>query len=248
MVGKNVEATIYLALTVSAMLTGYLDDCAEIPWNEYKKGLLDLIIAVIAAVTYINCNGTKIVVDLLNWEWIVPVPLFGLAATVLIWVSINVTNCTDGVDGLLGTLSLITLGCIYLIGKEVEMDRDFSYIILLIMAGVLAYLWFNSTPSILMMGDAGSRALGFFIAVASLKTGHPFLYLLTALVMIVDGGAGLAKIALLRFLKIRILPNTRTPIHDHVRKNKGWSNTHTVFRFAVIQILLCAAAFWLVIR
>lgn len=248
MVGKSAEIIIYLILTIAAMLTGYLDDRSDIPWNEYKKGLLDLIIAVIATITYINCNGTAITIEFLNLEWNVPRVLFGIAAVILIWVSINVTNCTDGVDGLLGTLSLVTLGSIYLIGKETGMDNSFCYIILLMMACILGYLWFNCTPSILIMGDAGSRALGLFIAIASLKTGRPFLYLLTALVMIIDGGAGLAKIALKRFLKISILPNIRTPIHDHVRKNRDWSNTHTVFRFVIIQILFCMIAYWLVIR
>jgi len=247
MVGKSIEMLIYIVLTAAAMLTGYLDDCAEIPWDEYKKGGLDLIIAIIATVTYIRCNGTTIMVELLNWEWTVPPILFGLAAVILIWVSINVTNCTDGVDGLLGTLSLVTLGTIYLIGKEVGMANDFSLLILLLVSGIVAYLWFNCTPSILMMGDAGSRAIGFFIALATLMTGRPFLYLLTALVLICDGGAGLAKIALKRIFKISILKNIRTPIHDHVRKNKDWSNTHTVYRFVIVQALLCAIAYWLVI-
>lgn len=248
MVGRSVEMLIYIALTVAAMLTGYLDDCAEIPWDEYKKGGLDMIIAIIAAVTYIRCNGTTVTIELIGWEWTVPPILFGLAAVVLIWVSINVTNCTDGVDGLLGTLSLVTLGTIYLIGKQVGMANDFSLLILLMLSGIAAYLWFNCTPSILMMGDAGSRAIGFFIALASLMTGRPFLYLLTALVLICDGGAGLAKIALKRIFKISILKNIRTPIHDHVRKNKDWSNTHTVYRFVIVQTIFCVIAYWLVAR
>ena len=70
------------------------------------------------------------------------------------------------------------------------------------------------------MGDAGSRAMGFFIAILSLKCGHPFAFLLAAIVFIVDGSLGILKISLKRFLHISILKNTRTPLHDHVRKNK----------------------------
>ena len=88
------------------------------------------------------------------------------------------------------------------------------------------------------MGDAGSRAIGLVIAVVALKTGSPLLFIPCAIVLIIDGGLGLIKVALLRFLKIRILKNTRTPIHDHVRKNKGWSDTQTVFRFIIIQIVV----------
>ena len=99
----------------------------------------------------------------------------------------------------------------------------------------------NASPSRLLMGDAGSRAIGFFLALAVLKTGSPLLYIPAALVLIVDGGLGLFKVFLLRFFKIKILKNTRTPIHDHMRKNKGWSDTQVVFRFAIVQIVISLA-------
>ena len=126
------------------------------------------------------------------------------------------------------------------------MDPVFSHTILLFVICILAYLWFNATPSKLMMGDAGSRAMGFFISIAALKTGSPFIYIPVAIVLILDGGLGLLKVSLLRFLKIRILVNTRTPLHDHVRKVMGWSNTQAVFRFAIIQIMISAAVIYLI--
>ena len=96
------------------------------------------------------------------------------------------------------------------------------------------------------MGDAGSRAMGIFIAIAVLKTGSPLLYLLVAAVLIVDGGLGLIKLALLRYLKIHILKNTTTPLHDHARKKMEWSNAQVVFRFAIIQIVISVATVYLV--
>ena len=59
----------------------------------------------------------------------------------------------------------------------------------------------------------------------------------------IDGGLGLVKIFLLRFLKIHVLKNTLTPIHDHVRKNKDWSDTQVVFRFVIIQVMCVVAAY-----
>ena len=84
------------------------------------------------------------------------------------------------------------------------------------------------------MGDAGSRAIGFFIAICALKTGSPLLYIPAAIVIILDGGLGLVKVFLLRFLKIKILANTRTPLHD-------WSDTQVVFRFAILQLIVSLA-------
>ena len=119
--------------------------------------------------------------------------------------------------------------------------------ILVFIVCLLGYLWYNATPSKLLMGDAGSRAMGMFISIAILKTESPYLYLFVAAVLIVDGGLGLVKVFLLRFLKIHILKNTRTPIHDHVRKVSGWSNTQTVYRFTIIQVVISIATIYLLL-
>ena len=241
------ENIIYMILVFAAMLTGFLDDCSKAPWGEYKKGLLDLAIAVMLAITVINMNGTTIRIISLDKTLTVPPVLYGILAVILVWVSINVTNCSDGVDGLSGTLTMTTLMTIFIVMQLLNVASDFSYNILLFVVCILGYLWFNATPSKLMMGDAGSRAMGLFIAIAILKSGCPILYIPVAIVLILDGGLGLLKVALLRFLKIHILKNTRTPLHDHVRKVKGWSNTQAVFRFVIIQIVVSIAVVYMVL-
>ena len=220
------------------MLSGYLDDASKTPWNDYKKGAIDLVLSVMTMWTFVANNSTSI--QFLGMEFILPVPVYFVLGVVLIWVSINVTNCTDGVDGLCATLCCIVLG-----GFTILFSKELGYYgiaNLLFVSVLLAYLYFNSKPSSMLMGDAGSRALGFYIAVIAMKTGHPFAYLLIALVVIIDGGIGLVKIFLKRFLKISILKNTLTPLHDHVRKNKEWSDTQVVFRFSIYQILLIVVA------
>jgi len=239
------EMTVYLILTVAAMMTGYLDDCAKVSWGELRKGLLDLVIAVMASVTMVNFNGSDVTIAITGQTFMFPPIVYGVLAVILVWGSINVTNCADGVDGLSGTLASITLFTIYLIMVRARTAPEYSYTILLLIACILGYLWFNATPSRLLMGDAGSRAMGFFIAISIMKTGRPFLYFLAAFVLMLDGGIGLLKVSFLRFLHIRILTKVRTPLHDHVRKNLGWSNAQTVFKFAIIQIMISTAVLWL---
>ena len=109
-----------------------------------------------------------------------------------------------------------------------------------------AYLWFNCSPSQMLMGDAGSRALGVFLAVMFLKTAAPFAFIPMAIVIILDGGLGLLKLSFRRFLKIKnFMEGIRTPLHDYARKNKGWSDTQVVIRFTILQIIvnLCFMAF-----
>ena len=230
------EYIIYTVLLSASMLSGYFDDASEVAWNEYKKGLIDLVIAIVAGVTYLNFNSTT--VNFLQWSFAIPYPLYLVLIVVLIWASINVVNCTDGVDGLSASLAVVTIGT-YLIAYHEEL-ADYSTAGVVFMGALLAYLWSNAKPSTLLMGDAGSRAMGFFIAILSLKCGHPFAFLLAAIVFIVDGSLGILKISLKRFLHISILKNTRTPLHDHVRKNKGWSDEQVVARWLILQCVASA--------
>ena len=239
------EIIVYLIYTAAAMITGFLDDCSKTPWGEYKKGFLDLIIAIALAVSYLRFNTSTINLEPFGGNVTIPPVLFVILAVILIWVSINVTNCSDGVDGLSGFLSIVTLMTIFFIYEIKGIAGDFSYLILLFCMCILAYLWYNITPSIMMMGDAGSRAMGIFISIAIIKSGSPLLYIPVAFVLILDGGLGLLKVALLRFLKIRILRNVKTPLHDHVRKAWGWSNTQVMFRFATIQVLISIAVIYM---
>ena len=230
------EYIIYTVLLIASMLSGYFDDASEVAWNEYKKGLIDLVIAIVAGVTYLNFNSTA--VHFLNWSFAIPYPLYLVLIVVLIWASINVVNCTDGVDGLSASLAVVSIGTFLLAyGKELG---DYATAAIVFIGALLAYLWMNAKPSTLLMGDAGSRAMGFFLAVLALKSGHPFSFLLAALVFIVDGSLGILKISFKRFLHISILKNTLTPLHDHVRKRMGWSDEQVVARWLILQAVASA--------
>lgn len=237
----NSELMVYLILTLAAMLSGFFDDSAQTPWGELKKGIIDFVIAIMSAVTYLNFNPNTIHLPFTDINLTLHPLLFGFLIVILVWASINVTNCTDGVDGLCGTISCITLATIFGLYSYYDTEPYMRHTILLLIVAILGYLWFNASPSRLLMGDAGSRAIGLFIALAVLKTQSPLFYIPAAIILIIDGGLGLIKVSLLRFLKIRILTNVRTPIHDHMRKNKGWSDTQVVLRFAIIQTVISAS-------
>lgn len=232
----RVEYLIYTALLIASMLSGYFDDAADTAWNEYKKGLIDFIIAVVAGVTYLNFNGTG--VQLLNWAFRIPYPVYLLLIVVLIWASINVVNCTDGVDGLSASLAVVSIGT-FLLAYWEELG-EYATAGVIFIGALLAYLWSNAKPSTLLMGDAGSRAMGFFLAILALKSNHPFAFLLAALVFIVDGSLGILKISFKRFLHISILKKTLTPLHDHVRKRMGWSDEQVVARWLILQAVASA--------
>lgn len=242
----NTEYGFYLVLILIAMMTGFLDDASKSPWGEYLKGALDLVVAILVAIVFLVNNSSEITLSLFDKSFVMPKVVYGILAVIVIWASINVTNCSDGVDGLSGSVGIISLLGFYSVFFKSGAAKSFAPMILILVAALVAYLWFNATPSRLMMGDAGSRALGLFIAICALKSGDPFIFIPLALVFILDGGLGLLKVFLLRFLKIHILKNVRTPLHDQVRKVWGWSNTQCVYRFCIIQLVICAVVFFLI--
>lgn len=240
----DIENIIYLVLVYAAMLSGYFDDAAETPWGNLKKGLIDLVISLGIAFTYYFYNGSQVKLYITDSTFTIPAPLFIILAGVLVWTAINVTNCTDGVDGLCSSLVMtVLLPLALMVTKSGAADMLLPMIMFVTLA---AYLWFNCSPSQMLMGDAGSRALGVFLAVMFLKTAAPFAFIPMAIVIILDGGLGLLKLSFRRFLKIKnFMEGIRTPLHDHARKNKGWSDTQVVIRFTILQIIvnLCFMAF-----
>lgn len=252
-----------LGLTWITMMTGFLDDRSVTSWGEYLKGALDLIVAVLTSLLLYYFAKQKSA-DGIVYYWLpfvshqiaVHPVVYVIVGVVMLWACINTTNCTDGVDGLSGTLvliALITMGTIfyfilghtdiakYLLVPHLEEGAKWA-VMTFALAGVLTgYLWHNAYPSHVLMGDAGSRALGFFIGVLILLSGNPLMCLATSTVIFLNGGMGLVKVALLRFFKIKIFPNVRFPLHDHMRKNRGWSATQVLLKFMIMQLLITVA-------
>ncbi len=230
----SVEMVIYMLLSITMMLTGFMDDISKAPWGELIKGILDLILAVTAAIVFVKFNGTDVILFKMHFH--IPVVLYVILAVALIWASINVTNCTDGVDGLCASISVVELfGFSAIFGLDLGKYSGLS----LIMAFVLAaYLGYNWNPSTVLMGDAGSRTIGFTLALLAMKCRHPFAFILLSLVFIFDGGVGLLKLAIMRVTKKSFLKNIRFPFHDHLRKNKGWKIPKIVIMFVIIEIVM----------
>lgn len=244
-VSCDMETVIYMVVVMLAMLSGFFDDAAKTPWGEYKKGIIDFVIAIATALTFVHYNTTHIYIRIIGEVYELPKVAYVILAVILIWVSINVINCTDGVDGLCGSIAVVSL---LLFAQYATVDESDSFMILSFVFALGAYLWFNAKSSVMLMGDAGSRAIGLFMAIVAMKSGSPLLFVPFCLVFILDGGLGLVKIIFIRFLKLKnFLKNTKCPLHDHARKVAGWSDEQTVLRFVIIQLLLGYAYMMLVI-
>ena len=257
----------------AAMAFGYLDDRAVVPWGELKKGLLDAVVSVAIALFIFlghsegdpSCGvfSRKMVVWLpfAKAMWLVPWYLYLPSASFMLWFTMNATNCSDGVDGLAGTLTLIALAMLavmlyavigyypvahYFLIPAIPDAAKWAIVVMCVAGGFGGYLWFNAEPSRVLMGDAGSRFLGILVATASLMTGNILFVLALSPIVLVNGGGGLGKLVLLRFAKKlgfdigegSIIRRIRFPLHDHCKKNLGWSNAQVLMRFVLLQMVV----------
>lgn len=255
----------------AAMLFGYLDDQAKIPWGEGKKLILDIVVSF-AIASFLFCGhaehingllGPRMIAWLPFWKGIVYLPcwIYVPFAGMVILFTLNATNCSDGVDGLAGTLTVTTLVILAVILYVVVGYRPVAHyflipcyseaarwaILTMTVAGAFGgYLWYNAEPSKILMGDAGSRFLGVLVATASLMTGNPLLIIALSPVVLVNGGGGLVKLLLLRAAKKlgfqidddNVLKRIRFPLHDHCKKKLGWSNAQVLMRFMLLQLIV----------
>ncbi|MBR6620582.1 MAG: phospho-N-acetylmuramoyl-pentapeptide-transferase [Clostridia bacterium] len=233
--GITLENILYYILIFLAMLSGYLDDASDKPWNEYKKGAIDLVICLLTSAAFVWQNGGKCSLDFGFFSFNVHWALFLAISTVFLWMMINATNCSDGIDGFCGSLSINSIIFITVACKLIGTASDMSGMAVIMVFSIMAYLWFNAEPSTMMMGDAGSRAIGLFLGIMLLKSGNILLAIPLCFVLLLDGLIGIFKVSVTRFLKIKVLKNIRTPLHDHFRKNMGWSNSQTIYRLNIVQ-------------
>lgn len=235
---------------LAAMIVGYLDDRRG-GFNEYTLAVADLVIAVGAALVIWGWQPVTIWLpgwrgDIVLQPWLA-VPI----ATGIVWLAINAVNCSDGVDGVSGSLTgtaVMLLGALlyavlgvqdmaaYLLVPFNPEGANWGVMAVLMVGALAGYLWYNAAPSQVLMGDSGSRPLGLLIGMLVLATNNPLFLLIVGSIILLNGATGLFKVALLRFFGLRILSGIRFPLHDHCRKALGWSNTQVLVRFMLLHL------------
>jgi len=163
--------------------------------------------------------------------------------------SSNAVNLTDGLDGLaIGctVIVVLTYTALSYITGNVKMAEYLNIIHIpgagelavfcaAILGAGLGFLWFNSFPANVFMGDTGSLALGGAIGVVATFIKKELLLLVVGGIFVAEALSVIIQVASFRFLKKRIF--LMAQIHHHFQM-KGWSETKVVIRFWIIGIIL----------
>ncbi|HXF29264.1 MAG TPA: phospho-N-acetylmuramoyl-pentapeptide-transferase [Chlamydiales bacterium] len=188
-----------------------------------------------------------------------PVVIFSGLGLVVLWIflsfvivgSSNAANLTDGLDGLASGLLIfvtVALGAIAFLSNNLEFA---SYLNLLYIEGageiaifmaamcgsLLGFLWYNSHPAQVFMGDIGSLALGGAIGVAAVLLRREFFLGIVGAIFVAEALSVILQVTSFRYFnKKRIF--RCAPLHHHF-EYLGWPETKVVIRFWIIGFLLC---------
>lgn len=184
--------------------------------------------------------------------------MFGAVAGIilfLIWISFIVTaasnavNVTDGLDGLAGGASIFAFGAYALIGfwqftqscagspgepgcYEVRDPLDLAVVAVALVGGLVGFLWWNTSPAHIYMGDTGSLALGGALAAFAILTHTQLLLLVIGGLFVIEAGSVIVQRAYFKVTRGKRI-FLMSPIHHHFEL-KGWAEITVVVRFWII--------------
>ncbi|MRG61519.1 phospho-N-acetylmuramoyl-pentapeptide-transferase [Agromyces sp. CFH 90414] len=172
----------------------------------------------------------------------------------------NAVNVTDGLDGLAGGASILAIGSFIIIGfwqfnqscfgdgldpadtyrcYDVRDPLDLAIVATAIVGGLVGFLWWNTNPAHIYMGDTGSLALGGALAALAILSRTELLLLLIGGLFVIETGSVIVQRAYFKLTRGKRI-FLMSPIHHHFEL-KGWAEVTIVVRFWIIAGLLAAA-------
>ena len=187
-----------------------------------------------------------------------PLGVFGFVIlTYLVIVgSSNAVNLTDGLDGLaimpvvmvgsaLGVFAYVTGSSVYskyLLFPHIAGSGELLIFCAAMAGSGLAFLWFNTHPAQVFMGDVGALALGAALGTVAVIVRQEIVLAIMGGIFVVEALSVMLQVVWFKFTKKRYGTGRRllkmAPLHHHFEKS-GWKETQVVVRFWIITMLLC---------
>ncbi len=190
--------------------------------------------------TYISIPFTNIKAELGNWYY---------AIVVLIIISTtNAVNLTDGLDGLAAGTSSIVLAVFSFIAflEWSVLDIPYAVDIAVVSGGTLAacigFLWWNTAPAEIFMGDTGSFGLGGLIAAVAIILKQEILLVVIGGLFVIETLSVIIQVLWFKMFKRRVFK--MAPIHHHFEL-LGWPEIKIIIRFWIVSMLFAGVGFFI---
>ncbi len=241
MLPRNLETLILIVSMVGFGAIGFIDDFRKLVLhqseglNPRQKLVLQFILAgVITILAYFNDKDSITRLLIPFTDYYLPVSVLGLPIMIFIIVgTTNATNLTDGLDGLLVSVSIPVFVSLAIIAKT-GTNLLFSVIML---GAILGFLIYNSNPASVFMGDTGSMAIGGAVVALAINLKIPIYLVIFGGVYVMETLSVIIQVISYRYRnKKRVF--LMTPIHHHFEL-KGYKEQKIVVGFMVLSTILC---------
>jgi phospho-N-acetylmuramoyl-pentapeptide-transferase len=242
------QALCVLAVTLLCAGIGFIDDFSKIVKRRslglagrWKMLLLIPVVALLAVVAHHTGVSTDVYVPLLDFH----VDL-GYGWYVLVYLV--VAGAANGVDGLAAGTTIIAALCYtaicltgYIVSNQTDIARlDLAIFCAALLGACVGFLWYNSFPADVFMGDTGALGLGGGLAALAVFTKTELLLLLIGGVFVVESLSVIIQVISFRKFGRRVF--RMAPIHHHFEM-LNWSETKIIVRFWIIAAMCAAAGF-----
>jgi phospho-N-acetylmuramoyl-pentapeptide-transferase len=167
-------------------------------------------------------------------------PLFPVFIYLVVAGTTSAVNLTDGLDGLAaGCASIVLLAYIGITFISTG-EHDLTLLAACLVGVCIGFLWFNSFPASIFMGDTGSLGLGGAIAGLAVMTDTEFLLILLGGIFVIEALSVLIQVAWFQTFRKRVF--LMAPVHHHFEL-LGWSETKIILRFWIVAAACGAIGF-----
>jgi len=237
-------------------LVGFQDDLGKVISKDNleglsargKMGLLAIIAAIVTALIVYSGFSTEFYIPFYK-KPLFDMGYFAIGFWVLVFLATtNAVNLTDGLDGLAtvpSVIALFTLGAIvyvtghaifsgYLLVPNIKGVGEVMILASALAGGLLGFLWYNSYPAEVFMGDTGSLAIGGFLAYLAILGKSEILLILIGLIFVIETVSVILQVGSFKLRQKRIF--RMAPIHHHFEL-KGWAENKIIVRFWMISFI-----------
>lgn len=264
--GNLANKFVWMALisTLWMGVIGFLDDYRKLTGNSYKglggrykmmaQIILGLGVGVFLYFYPVDANTTKLAIPFLK-RWLPELGIFYIPFVALVIVATsNAVNLTDGLDGLaigpviMSSMAFTVMAYIaghaeisrYLLVLNVKGSGELTVFCAAMVGAGVVFLWFNTFPAQVFMGDTGSLSLGAALALVAIITKNELVLVIVGGVFVLETISVILQVISFQTSGKRIF--LMSPLHHHFEL-KGWAEPKIIVRFWIISFILVIVSF-----
>ena len=247
-----------LFITISFGVIGFIDDYKKLTKSKKGMSAKSKIISQIFVAGILSVVMFNNIDSLAEQQFIIPIfkhiivdlGIFFIPLTILVIISTsNAVNLTDGLDGLAIMPIVLVSGALgifaylsgnmnfseYLLIPYIKNSGEITIFIGAIIGSGLGFLWFNTYPAQVFMGDVGALSLGAAIGLVAIIVRQEVVLVIMGGIFVLEALSVIIQVLSFRYRGKRVF--LMAPFHHHFEK-KGWAEPKIVVRFWIISFIL----------